>query len=290
MKTKKYFTLITGASQGIGRALAYECAGKGMNLFLVALPNRWLDETVQEIINQYPVDVISYGIDLTDDEAPVMVHEFAKINNIEVNVLINNAGFGTSGLFERSDFKVNNRMIKLNNLAFVALTHCFLEDLSRNAPSYLLNMSSMEATLPLPYKAVYTGTKNFIYAFTLALKEELRGTDVNVSVICPGPVLTNADGLKRIKSQGLKARLLVRMPHEVARYAIQKMYDKKTVLVPGLFPRLILFLGCLIPRALKMRALERLFRVYRDHVPDPRFFIPENEEKREMVNHYPDKG
>ena len=268
MKNIKYYTLITGASQGIGKAFALECAERGMNLFLVALPNSFLMETEKLIREKYPVDVITLGIDLTDPDAPRRVYEFSLENFIQINFLINNAGFGTSGLFEKSDMNVNFRMISLNVQASIALTRLYLPDLRHNAPSFILNVSSMEATLPLPYKTVYTGTKNFIYSFSLALNEELKGTGIQVSVVCPGPVLTNEDGFKRIKSHGIKARLLVKLPGFIAKKTIPAVLKGRIEIVPGVMPKILVKLGKGFPTLLKMKLLEKIFRVYRDHQPE----------------------
>jgi short-subunit dehydrogenase len=268
MKNKKYFTLITGASQGIGKAFALECAEKGMNLFLVALPNHFLSDTEKLIREKYSVDVISLGIDLTDPDAPRKVYEFSIDNFIQINFLINNAGFGTSGLFEKSDNEVNYRMIMLNTQAMVGLTRYFIKDLKNNIPSHILNVSSMEATLPLPYKAVYTGTKSFIYSFSLALREELRNEGISVSVVCPGSVLTNEEGLKRIKSFGARAKLIIKMPDYIAQHTIPAVLKGKVEIIPGLLPRILVKLGKGFPTLLKMKLLEKIFRVYRDHQPD----------------------
>lgn len=265
MKNNKFHTLITGASQGIGKALAVECARRGMNLFLVALPDTNLAEVETMIKRNFEVDVITFGLDLTHPEAPRKVYEFALDNFIQVNFLINNAGFGTSGLFETTHVEVNYRMIMLNVHAMVGLTRYFIRDLKENHRSYILNVSSLEATLPLPYKTVYTGTKSFIYSFTLALREELRHDDIGVSVVCPGSVITNSEGLKRIQSHGARAKLLVKMPDFIAERTIAAVLKGKVEIVPGFIPRLLLILGKGFPTLLKMRILEKVFRVYRDH-------------------------
>lgn len=122
----------------------------------------------------------------------------------------------------------------------------------------------MEATLPLPYKSVYTGTKSFIYSFSLALREELAGSRVSVSVLCPGPVLTNAEGLKRIEAHGKRARMVMLMPEEVAKTALSQLLKGKAVIVPGKINLAIVKCMKLFPTGLKMKLLERVFRVYRD--------------------------
>jgi len=265
MKNKKYYTLITGASQGIGKAFALECAERGMNLFLVALPDRNLDVIKKSITEKYSVDVVTFGIDLTNPGASREVYEFSLENLIQVNFLINNAGFGTSGLFEKSNNDTNFKMIMLNVQAQVSLTRYFIGDLKNNAPSHILNVSSMEATLPLPYKTVYTGTKSFIYSFSLALREELRHSGIGVSVVCPGSVVTNEEGLKRIQSHGTRAKMIVKMPDYIARKTIPAVLKGQVEIIPGFLPRLFVKLGKGFPTLIKMRILEKIFRVYRDH-------------------------
>ncbi len=272
---KTFYTLITGASLGIGRAFAYECARRGMNLFLVALPDENLVATEKELKNKFDVKIQTLGIDLTRDEAAEYIYKYALSHGIDVNILINNAGMGTSGLFEDSNTAFNLKMVKLNIQSTISVTRHFIKQLKENTPSYVLNVSSLEAALPIPYKAVYTGTKNFIYSFSLALKEELRGSGTHVSVLCPGPVLTNKGGLERIKSQGRKAKLMVLMPEKVASMAIRNMLNKKTEIIPGVFPRLLFRISRCIPTPWKMRILERVFRVYRVKKIEPEKSVEE---------------
>jgi short-subunit dehydrogenase len=125
-----------------------------------------------------------------------------------------------------------------------------------------MNTSSMEATLPLPYKAVYTGTKNFVYSFSLALNQEIRKFGVKMSILCPGPVLTNEGGLKRIQAQGGKAKLLLLMPEEVARVGVKNMLKGMLIINPGKMNWWITKIQKLIPTRLKMRILEKIFRAY----------------------------
>lgn len=279
MNSIQFFTLITGASQGIGKCMAIECASRGMNLFLIALDNHYLSQTEQEIKSRFDIQVITLGIDLTDNQAPEKIFEFAKNNNIRINTLINNAGLGSGGLFEKSDIELNRDIIRVNTQAMMGLTYYFINELRNNAPSHILNVSSMEATLPLPYKAVYTGTKNFIFSFSLALKEEIRGTGITMSILCPGPVLTNEDGLKRIQSQGKKAKLMVMMPEVVANMAIKGMLAGKSVIIPGIIPKSIVRIMGMFPLKLKMRILEKVFRAYRDHIPERKKMVIDDEIK-----------
>ena len=182
-----------------------------------------------------------------------------------MDVRINNAGVGAGGRFENIPSPIYLKMINLNVQAFTMVTYHFLPMLRQQSSAFILNMSSMEATLPLPYKAVYTGTKNYIFAFSLALREELAQSNVQVSVLCPGPVLTNPDGLKRMNAHGNRARLVMLMPEIVAKIGIDNLLKGKGVIIPGKINWSIVKLMKLFPTRLKMRILERLFRVYSKH-------------------------
>jgi short-subunit dehydrogenase len=265
MYSENNFTLVTGASHGIGRALCQEFAKRGHNLFLIALPDADLQTVEKELNSNFDIKVKSLGIDLSEKNAPLTIRNFADKNNIKVNVLVNNAGIGSGGLFKNSNMSLNSHIMMLNNHAMVGLTYYFMKDLIDLSPSYILNISSMEATLPLPYKTVYTGTKNFIYSFSLALGEELKPDNVKVAIACPGSVATSEDGLKRIKTMGWKAKLILKTPEEVAQTSIKNMYKGRRVIIPGFFPKFIMWFMHFMPVSLKMIILERVFRSYKDH-------------------------
>ena len=247
--------------------MALECAKRGMNVILVALDTPELSQSAEEIKQSYGVEVNYLGLDLTAPNAPEQVYQWSREAGLKVNILINNAGMGNSGLFESNELDQYLKIINLNNRALVELTYFYIKDLKAQGKGYILNVSSMEATLPLPYKAVYTGSKSFIYAFTLALREELKGTGISATVLCPGSVLTNEDGYRRIQAHGNKGklfkRLMITYPEIVAKRAIQGMLANRQVIVPNKAPWAILKFMKLMPTHIKMRILEKIFRVYR---------------------------
>ena len=249
---------------GIGRAFAFECAYRGMDLLLVALPEAALEETKREVNERYRVNIITYGVDLTHPEAVQTLYNYCLQQKITVQILINNAGIGAGGLFENIPHRIYLSMLNLNNQALTLMSYYFLPMLKQQSSAFILNMSSMEASLPLPYKSVYTGTKNFVYAFSLALREELAYSNVKVSVLCPGPVLTNPEGLKRMNSHGKRAKIVMLMPEKVARIGVEYLLKGRAVIVPGKINWTIVKLMKLCPTSLKMKILERIFRVYRD--------------------------
>lgn len=257
-KEKKY-ALITGGSMGIGKAIAVELAQKKIPLLLVALENPVLHETADELRKTYQIPVQTLGVDLTDQDGPQEVYNWCRENDYSVNILINNAGFGRGGLMHAFQLSEYYKMMHLNNRATVGLTYLFLPELEKHQKAYILIMSSMEAALPLPYKAVYAGTKNFLYGYALALREELSSTNIGVTVMCPGPTVTNESGMKRIKSQP-NSKILVQMPNEVAKAGVNGMFRGKNIVIPGRLQSTFFNLGKHLPTGFKMRLLERISR------------------------------
>jgi hypothetical protein len=257
------YTLITGACKGIGKALAYECASRKMNLLLVSNDRDCLQSVCDDIRKTKGVQSHCYSIDLMDDEAPASVHHWIVENNFAVNILINNVGIGKGGTFTSMPLGDIRHMMLLNNKVMVEMTYHLIPELVKHKDAHILSVSSLEARLPLPYKAIYTGTKNFVYAFSLAIAQELKFSSIKVSILCPGPVLTNPDGLSRINAHGKRSKLLMMYPEQVARIAVSAMLKGRQVIVPGRLNALFFKLGSLLPLGLKMNILERLFRVYK---------------------------
>lgn len=257
------YTLITGACKGIGKALAYECASRKMNVLLVSNDTECLESVCKDIRESKAVDTHCLSIDLMQDGASERVHRWVVENHFEVNVLINNVGIGKGGTFGSMTLKDIQHMMMLNNKVMVEMTYYMLRELEKNKEAYILSLSSLEARLPLPYKAIYTGTKNFVYAFSLAIAQELKFSNIKVSVLCPGPVLTNQEGLSRINAHGRRSKLLMMYPDQVARIAIRAMLNGRQVIVPGILNAIFFKLGSILPVGVKMNILERLFRVYK---------------------------
>lgn len=257
------YALITGACKGIGKALAYEFAARGMNVLLVSNDRECLQGVCNDI--QEKTGVLSHclPIDLMEEGATERVYGWVQQNAFHVNILINNVGIGKGGTFSSMTLKDIQHMMLLNNKVMVELTYHLLPELQKHDEAYILSLSSLEARLPLPYKAIYTGTKNFVYAFSLAIAQELKFSNIKVSVLCPGPVLTNPEGLSRINAHGRRSKLLMMYPEQVARIAVKAMLKGKQVIVPGKLNAVFFKLGSILPVGLKMNILERLFRVYK---------------------------
>ena len=230
--------LITGASSGIGKNLAYTLASKGTNLILVARNK----EEMLKIKENVHVNVDVIEMDLLKERNVYKLYDMCKDKNVDI--LINNAGFGLFGLFTETDLDRELEMIDLNIKAYHILTKLFLKDFVKKDSGYILNVASSAGFMAGPRLSTYYATKNYILKLTMAINEELRqsGSHVVVSALCPGPVNTNfnkvAHGEFSIKEAS---------PKYVAEYAIKKLFQKKMIIVPTLSIKIGIFLLRLIP-------------------------------------------
>jgi short-subunit dehydrogenase len=254
------YTLITGASQGIGRALSNECAKRNRNLLLVALPDSGLPDLARELKSVFNIDVEYLESDLTERDCHEKVHEFAETRGIAVNTLINNAGIGWNGIFENMMPSEIDQMIMLNLRATTLLTHIFIPDLLKFPVSYILNICSMASLVPLPGKSIYAATKAFIMFFSKALQSELSGRGVNITSVLPYGVLTNHVVKERISKSGFMARKAVMKPEDVARISLDGMVKGKKIIIPGSVGKAIYYAGFFTPQGLVLAMMEREIR------------------------------
>ena len=256
MPNKKY-TLITGASEGFGKALAIECACRKMNLILVALPGPELYYLADFIKRNYKVDVVAFENDLTIEENCILVYKQVMELGLAVNMLINNAGLGSTMLFSEGPISFYKKQIKLNILATTLLTHLFLEILKVNGPSYILNVGSLSSYFFLPKKQVYGATKSFIYCFSKSLNRELNKSEISVSVICPGNMNTNISVTQLLKTSNWLSRQSVMNPEDVAPHAINGLLNRKEVIIPGRLNKIFLLMNKLLPSFIKKLLIGR---------------------------------
>lgn len=263
--TKMFYTLITGASEGIGKALSLECASRGMNLLLVALPGEELDELENKIINEYKVACHSFGIDLSQHCSATAVFEWTKNNGYYINTLINNVGIGSKGLFESMNKDFYYKQVNLNILTTCILTREFLDELKQHTPAYILNVGSLGGFYSLPEKTVYAATKAFIYSFSQSLRIELKKDGISVSVVCPAGTDTNKSCTdSNAKLKGL-ARFTVLQPNKVAKDAIDGMIAKRRRIIPGLVNRIYFHTSTFVPEFIQQLLIEDAFRHVKNH-------------------------
>ena len=235
--------LITGASSGIGKDMAKILYDKGYELILVS-------KDKEKLTNAFPSDekikLISMNISLVEN----CIKLYETVKNENIDILINNAGFGLFGNFNETDLNKELNMIDTNIKAVHVLTKLFLKDFIKKDSGYILNVASSAAFLPGPLMATYYSTKAYVYRLTLSIKEELNrmNSKVYIGCLCPGPVNTNFN-----KTAGVKFNLKELESYDVSKYAIKKMFRKKLVIIPGLTVKLGTFVTRLAPTKLLMK-------------------------------------
>lgn len=256
---QKYFTLITGATAGIGKQIAIECARRKLNLYLVSLPDSGIDEFANELKKEFKTDIYTLAVDLTENNAPQYVFDFAKKNNIGVDKLINNAGVGFNGIFDSLTVELTDKMILLNVRATTLLTLLFLPGMKKLKSAHILNISSFAAFSPVPLKSVYAASKTYLFFLTRSLNKELKGTGVKVTSIHPTGV--NSDRTKDIiQKTPFISRISTLSPEKVAKIAVSNMLKGKKFIVPGFMSKLYYYFGSIVPHGLILRLAGSVFR------------------------------
>lgn len=259
------YTLITGASSGIGKSLALECASRGMNILLVALPGDDLNRLEKEIRNNYKVDCNSFGIDLSVHCASASVYNWVKENNYAVNILINNVGIGSKGGFAQISPDFYYTQISLNVTTACIMTRMFIDELKLHAPSHILNVGSMGGFFSLPDKVVYAASKAFVYSFSKGLRIELEPIGIKVSVLCPGGTDSNEKTIAINKDLRGIAKASILQPEQVAKEAIEKMLKGRKRIIPGTYNKFIYHLSRMVPEFINDFFVRRAFSHVKKH-------------------------
>ena len=242
--------LITGASSGIGYELAKIHAAKGGNLVLVARNKASLDELKNELEKQYKVSVYTIAKDLSAPHAAQEVYEETSRQNIKINYLINNAGFGTHGMFANSNWTKEQQMIQLNMSSLCEFTRLYVTDMLAQKSGKIMNVASTAAFQPCPTMAVYGATKAFVLSFTEAIANELSDQGVTVTALCPGATASGFQAAANMtESKLFKGKKLV-TAKEVATYGYEAMLKGKAVAIQGTMNYILANAIRFTPRAL----------------------------------------
>jgi len=233
MNSNNYYTLITGASSGLGKALAIEMAMRGYNLVLAALPETGLESFCKNLREEYDVSVFCFENDMTQKDAPLKLRQYTQDEGLKINILINNLGVGFGGDIGNYSQEQIESMIFMNIWLTTLLTNLYITDLQSYPNAKLLNIGSYGGLIPLPHKSIYSASKSYIFHFSQAIKEELRGSGIHVSVAMPGPMLTNNLVIERINKAGAKAKYTSIEPEKAARLIIKGFLNGRTLIIPG---------------------------------------------------------
>ena len=254
---KNHFTLITGASKGFGKAMTLEFARRKMNLVLVALPHSGLKELSGFIENNFNIRVLYIEVDLTKVESYYKVSDFVKDNDIELKYLVNNAGVLSRGFFEDLSDEFVLKQIEVNVLAPTLLIKLLLDNLKKNAPAGILNVSSMAGFFALPNKQVYGATKAYLLSFSKSLRKELKKDKITVTTVCPGGLNTTAKLCYQNRIVNWITRESVLSPENAAIIAIDGMLNGQNVIIPGFVNKCFKFIDKIIPEYIKDKMIKR---------------------------------
>ena len=240
------YALITGASSGIGLALATIMAEKGHHLILVARREELLLALKNKLEMQYKINVVIVATDLSIPDQAKALYQFCADQNLTVNCLVNNAGFGDYGLFEISKLATYQNMLQLNVLALTELTALFLEAMKKRQSGRILNVGSIAAFQPIPNFSVYAASKAYVMQFTEALNFELRGTGVTATLLSPG--VTETGFVARANMQNAaNAKGMLMDANTVARQGYQAMMSGKLNVTPGWKNKILTFGSRIMP-------------------------------------------
>ena len=252
--TERY-ALVTGASRGLGKAIAIELAQQGYPTILVSRSDK-VFEVCEEIFAQYGIKSVGFSADLTSPQDIANLAE--QVNaNYQVFMLVNNAGMGGSRRFVDAPTQYLENILDLNTKGTAFLTHALLPNLLRQPQAYVLNIGSMAAHTPTGFKTVYPASKAFIHHFSLGLREELKDTPVSVSVCSPGAMATNDEVTARIERQGFFGRFTLKSVESIARKCVRQTLRKKRHIVIN---PVSYALSSMVPNAIKTPILTRIVK------------------------------
>lgn len=258
LTTQQQTVLITGASWGFGYELAKKFAQDGYNLVLVARSVERLNEIANQLNKQYGVTVTIVTKDLFSPTAPNEIHQQMADANIKIDVLVNNAGFGTYGQFSEIDTERDLNLVQLNVTAVTHMTKLFLKDMLARRQGQILNVASMAAYLPGPYMATYFASKAYVKSFTESVNEEVKGSGVSLTALCPGVAATKfqetAQNEKAIIGGTIDA--LVMSAEDVVNAAYKDFQKGKSLSIPGGSNKLMAFLVRFLPTILLLKAVK----------------------------------
>jgi uncharacterized protein len=243
-------TFLTGASSGIGKALAYILAKNGHDLILIARNADKLAELADDIRSQFGVQVATFANDISKMSELQFVISSVKSEGVFVEYVINNAGLGDFGFFAESDWHKNEQQINLNMKSLTYICHAFLPHMKMEKKGHIVNIASTAAFRPGPLMAVYFASKAYVLHFSEALADELKQYNVYVSAVCPGPTETNFAQAANAAESDLFRNKKIPSAEEIAEYTFLAMMKRKTVAVPGFKNNALIFIQRFAPRKL----------------------------------------
>ncbi|MBN1665437.1 MAG: SDR family oxidoreductase [Anaerolineales bacterium] len=254
---KKQIALVTGASSGIGLELSRLFARDGYDLVLVARSTQKLESLASELKQAYGVDVTVLSVDLSRVEAAKEVFEAVQSQGLNIHILVNNAGFGIHKLLVEADVDEMTQMLQVNIVTLTELTRLFLPGMLALKSGRILNIGSTGSFAPSPYMAAYVASKAYVLSFSEGLAEELRGTGVTVTALCPGVTPTGFQERADVGNMPL-TRFGIVSAEKVAAVGYKALMRGRRVVVPGFVNRLFVWSMGITPHAILLPLARRL--------------------------------
>jgi len=254
------FALITGASGGIGLALAHALASRKHDVLLVARSGDVLQRICDEIRNKYGVKANSLALDLSTAGSALKVKAWVDEQHATVDILINNAGFASWGALSDLDDEEFSGMMQLNMVTLATMCKIFLPMLQKQPKAYILNLSSTAAYQAVPTLTTYAATKAFVLLFSRGLKWELKGTNISVSSLSPGPTSTGFIDRARLGMIKERAEKFSMQPEAVAKAALDGMFAGKAEIIPGFTNWISAKLAEMVPKTLTEKIAMNLYK------------------------------
>ena len=250
--------LVTGAASGLGFELALLLAKDGYHLILIDIDPKKLEAAKSSILKIYDIKTTLLVKDLSLINIAQEIYD--DINNTNIDIVINNAGFGTFGAFYDSDWERDLEMLHLHILTTTHLIKLILPDMVERGSGKILNLSSLAAFQPGPLMALYYASKAYLLSFSQAISNELKGTGVSVTVLCPGPTKTSFQDAVSEDCKDNKITFNMACPKEVAAYGYKAMHSGRVVAIPGIFNKFL----SILPRMLTRNSTIKIVRKIQD--------------------------
>ncbi len=251
--------IVTGASKGLGKALAEQLAAKGYDLLLIARSEKVLAELADHLSEKYNVQAYSLALDLSDARSSKVVHDWCMNEQFNPSVLINNAGYACWGFFDAMSIDQQQQMLQVNTGSLVSLTHSLLPILRKQPAAYIMNIASTAAYQAVPTMALYAASKAFVKSFSRGLRYELRKTNVSVTCLSPGPMATNFIQQAGMEAMQETAKKFEMPADEVAKTGLKALFNRKSESIPGLVNYLTVKFSNILPDSLLEKIAANLY-------------------------------
>jgi short-subunit dehydrogenase len=254
------YAVITGGSKGIGKEIALELASRGYNLLIVARNSYELQMVKDEIKKKFNLEVEFFVSDLSQTDSVEKLYNWVIEKNVDVRILVNNAGYGLVGGFEKYSLIDHQKMMQVNMNAVVELCYRFYPILEGKGQTYILNIASSTAYQAIPLMSLYAASKVFVLNFSRGLHHEWKSRGISVTAVSPGATNTSFNDRANLQEKARKAAEKVTMtPGEVAKLAVSGMFAQKAEVITGFINKLGAFLAWIAPKAISEKVAKGIY-------------------------------